>query len=190
MPDSGTVQRHPALRIAYVAQHAFHHLEQHLDSTPNQYLRWRFEFGQDKELLAKETRKMTEAEKGLVEDRRIECICGRQKVKRSFKYEIKLVGRRFDETIWVNRERLIELGFTALVQNYDDQENARGNGFERELTVASAQAHLEDFGLNAEFGTHNYIKGLSGGQKVKVVLAAAMWMKPHILVLDGSSQIT
>merc|ERR1711935_645834 len=26
--------------------------------------------------------------------------------------------------------------------------------------------------------------GLSGGQKVKVVLAAAMWMEPHVLILD------
>jgi len=24
------------LRVAYVAQHAFHHIEQHLDKTPNQ----------------------------------------------------------------------------------------------------------------------------------------------------------
>ncbi|GMF88931.1 unnamed protein product [Phytophthora fragariaefolia] len=28
------------------------------------------------------------------------------------------------------------------------------------------------------------MRGLSGGQKVKVVLAAAMWLNPHILVLD------
>ncbi len=39
-------------------------------------------------------------------------------------------------------------------------------------------------GLEAEFATHNRIKGLSGGQKVKVVLAACMWEDPHILVLD------
>lgn len=30
-PTSGTVWKHPNLRIAYVAQHAFHHLEKHLD---------------------------------------------------------------------------------------------------------------------------------------------------------------
>ena len=28
------------------------------------------------------------------------------------------------------------------------------------------------------------IRGLSGGQKVKLVLGAAMWQQPHILVLD------
>lgn len=33
-------------------------------------------------------------------------------------------------------------------------------------------------------GTHSLMKGLSGGQKVKVVLGAAMWNNPHILVMD------
>ena len=35
-PVEGIVWRHPNLRVAYVAQHAFHHIEQHLDKTPNQ----------------------------------------------------------------------------------------------------------------------------------------------------------
>ncbi len=35
-----------------------------------------------------------------------------------------------------------------------------------------------------EFGTYGKIRGLSGGQKVKLVLAAAMWNCPHLLVLD------
>ena len=28
LPDEGTVWKHPNMRVAYVAQHAFHHLEQ------------------------------------------------------------------------------------------------------------------------------------------------------------------
>ena len=32
--------------------------------------------------------------------------------------------------------------------------------------------------------SHYRIGALSGGQKVKVVLAAAMWDQPHILILD------
>jgi elongation factor 3 len=28
------------------------------------------------------------------------------------------------------------------------------------------------------------MRGLSGGQKVKVVIAAAMWQNPHMLILD------
>jgi energy-coupling factor transporter ATP-binding protein EcfA2 len=35
-----------------------------------------------------------------------------------------------------------------------------------------------------EFGTHTRMGALSGGQKVKVVIAAAMWNMPHIVILD------
>jgi elongation factor 3 len=53
------------------------------------------------------------------------------------------------------------------------------------VTTSEIQAHLDDFGLAQEFGTYGKIRGLSGGQKVKLVLAAAMWNCPHLLVLDG-----
>ena len=33
------MDRHPNLRVAYVAQHAFHHLEEHLDISPNRQVR-------------------------------------------------------------------------------------------------------------------------------------------------------
>merc|ERR1719384_1363528 len=54
----------------------------------------------------------------------------------------------------------------------------------RPLTKANVEQHLADVGLDAEFATHSRIRGLSGGQKVKVVLAASMWNQPHILILD------
>jgi elongation factor 3 len=44
--------------------------------------------------------------------------------------------------------------------------------------------NVEDIGLEREFGTHMRIDALSGGQKVKVVLAAALWNCPHMLILD------
>jgi len=52
------------------------------------------------------------------------------------------------------------------------------------VTTSEIQRHLDDFGLAQEFGTYGKIRGLSGGQKVKLVLAAAMWNCPHLLVLD------
>jgi len=58
-PTSGTVWKHPSLRFAYVAQHAFHHIEEHLDITANQYIQWRFQSGEYRELLAQETRKLS-----------------------------------------------------------------------------------------------------------------------------------
>merc|ERR1712146_813477 len=44
--------------------------------------------------------------------------------------------------------------------------------------------HLANFGVDPESASHTQINQLSGGVKVKVVLAAAMWQNPHILILD------
>jgi elongation factor 3 len=84
----------------------------------------------------------------------------------------------------VSRETLLELGFNKLVQEFDDHEASReGLGF-RELAPKVIAKHFEDLGLDPEIANHNEISGLSGGQKVKVVLAGAMWNNPHLLVLD------
>jgi len=56
--------------------------------------------------------------------------------------------------------------------------------FARPLTQENVEKHINDVGLEPEYGTHFRINALSGGQKVKVVLAAAMWDQPHILILD------
>merc|ERR1719223_1965366 len=62
-PQTGTVWKHPNARIAYVAQHAFHHIEEHLTKTPNEYIRWRYaNQGEDKESLVKVSMQFTEAE--------------------------------------------------------------------------------------------------------------------------------
>ena len=58
----GNVWRHPNCRIAYVAQHAFHHIEKHLDKTPNQYIQWRYVSGEDREEQEKSHIAMTEEE--------------------------------------------------------------------------------------------------------------------------------
>jgi len=62
-PQVGDVWKHPNARIAYVAQHAFHHIENHLNKTPNEYIRWRFaNGGEDKESLVKVTLQFSEEE--------------------------------------------------------------------------------------------------------------------------------
>jgi len=84
----------------------------------------------------------------------------------------------------ISRETLLELGFDKLVQEFDDHEASReGLGF-RELQPSVISKHFLDLGLDEEIANHNEISGLSGGQKVKVVLAGAMWNNPHLLVLD------
>merc|ERR1712178_475744 len=50
-PESGSIWRHQNMRLAYVAQHAFHHLEKHLDKTAVEYILWRFAGADDRESL-------------------------------------------------------------------------------------------------------------------------------------------
>ena len=66
-PTTGTVWKHPNMRFAYVAQHAFHHIEQHLDKTPNQYIQWRYATGEDRENLVKVNRIVTKDEQAAME---------------------------------------------------------------------------------------------------------------------------
>ncbi|KAI8853491.1 P-loop containing nucleoside triphosphate hydrolase protein [Chytridium lagenaria] len=179
-PQEGEVYKHPNLRIAYVAQHAFHHIEQHLDKTANEYIRWRYAYGEDRELLAKATRQMTEEdEKQMAKVLVIEGV----------KYVMEdIVGRRkaklLDDNIWLTREKLEAEGYQKVLQAYDDKEAARAGMYIRPLTSKNVEQQLEDCGLPAEFATHSRMRGLSGGQKVKVVLAAAMWYNPHMLIMD------
>lgn len=186
----GVVWKHPNLRVAYVAQHAFHHVEQHLDMTPNEYIRWRYAFGEDREEQDKVSRKLKEeeekklTEKVVVEGskRVLDCLLGRRKLKKGYEYEVQWQGGV--ETSWLTRDQLEDMGFAKLVNEIDAKEAARQGLYTRPLTIAAVQKHLEEFGLESEFGTHSRIRGLSGGQKVKLVLAAAMWNNPHMLVLD------
>lgn len=84
----------------------------------------------------------------------------------------------------MSRETLIEWGFDKLVQEFDDHEASReGLGY-RELQPSVISKHFDDLGLDPEIANHNEIGSLSGGQKVKVVIAGAMWNNPHLLVLD------
>lgn len=192
VPDSGKVEKHPNLRIGYVAQHSLHHVEQHLELTPNQYIQWRYQHGEDREVTEKETRRLGADEDIVVPcpdgtRRRIEFIAGRQKLKKSFQYEVKWRDMIPKFNTWIPRERLIELGFAGLVQRFDDWEAGREGLGSRELSPPEIRKHLEEVGLDGDIADNNEIRGLSGGQKVKVVIAGALWAKPHLLVLDEPS---
>merc|ERR1712190_255616 len=50
-PSEGSIWKAAGLRMAYVAQHAFHHLEKHMQETPTEYIMWRFAGNDDKESL-------------------------------------------------------------------------------------------------------------------------------------------
>jgi elongation factor 3 len=194
MPNEGKVEKHPNLRIGYIAQHALQHVEQHKEKTANQYLQWRYRFGDDREVLLKESRKVSAEEKEQMDKeidvgdgrgkRCIEAIVGRQKLKKSFQYEVKWKNWLPRYNTWVPKEVLLEHGFDKLLQKFDDHEASReGLGY-RELTPSVIRKHFEGVGLDGDIADHTPMGSLSGGQLVKVVIAGAMWNNPHLLVLD------
>jgi elongation factor 3 len=203
-PTIGTRWAHPSLRMAYVAQHAFHHIEQHLAKTPNEYIRWRYQNGDDKEAMNKVTLKLTEEEQALVETpfeylwkdeedkqrkemRKIEKLTmARRNVKGSkeYEYEVKWSNKNQDDNSYLSFSKLKKQGFEKWMMMVDQQIAARAGMYVRALTTANVEKHLEDVGLDREYGTHFRMNALSGGQKVKVVIGAAMWNQPHVVILD------
>lgn len=180
IPQEGKVEKHPNLRIGYIKQHALEHVEMHMEKTPNQYLQWRYANGDDREVLMKQTRVLTEADKAQMETpidlgdgkgpRRIEALIGRAKYKKTFQYEVKWLHMLPKFNTQVSRETLLEKGFAKLIQEFDDHESSReGLGY-RVLEPKVISKHFEDLGMDPEIANHNEISGLSGGQKVKVVL--------------------
>ena len=98
IPTTGTVEKHPNLRIGYIKQHALEHVEMHLEKTPNQYLQWRYANGDDREVHMKQTRILSAKDREQMDKfvqledgkppKQIEALLGRQKYKKTFQYEV------------------------------------------------------------------------------------------------------
>lgn len=200
VPQQGDVWKHPNARVAYVAQHAFHHIESHLNKTANEYIRWRYSNGEDKESLVKVSMQLTDEETRLqkepfevswVDDKGnpqkankvvLELTGARREAKgRDYEYECKF---RDGAEIYLSMKTLIRRGFEKACKQIDARIAQRSGLYMKALSSANVEQHLNDCGLAPEFATHYRMGALSGGQKVKVVMAAAMWFQPHILILD------
>jgi elongation factor 3 len=189
----GEVWKHPNLVVGYVAQHAFHHIEQHLDKTPLEYMLWRYQTGEDleemmkndRELSPQELKKMKEGANIVIEGQKrvIEEVNNRKKLKQSYEYEVSFKGLSSTENVWLPRDELVKRGFEKRIIEIDTRE-AQRLGLLRPLVRKEIEKHFADFGLEPEFVSHNTMRGLSGGQKVKIVLGAATWRRPHVLALD------
>lgn len=197
-PQFGTVWTYPGLKVGYIAQHAFAHIENHLDKTPNEYIRWRYEGGEDKEDLKKITMTMSdddiaklkreiqiEQENGTKIKKMIKRLTyGRRVGKREKEYECELENTSMDQNIWLTESDLNERGYSKLLKIIDSKCDAAESGYTKALTQQNVEEHLEAIGMTKENATHVKIKQLSNGEKVKVVIGAALWMCPHILILD------
>jgi elongation factor 3 len=204
----GEVSKHPDMRLAYIAQHAFHHLEKHLHKTPTQYIMWRFAGNEDKEGLDMINKEAVDEDKKIVkyyiftgdtmelkvcdtptEEKKAvepEAIFSRRENKKLKlkEYEVKWKGKAEDMKMWVKRDILIKMGAIKLVQRHDEKEAVMAGLASKNLTTKDIEKHFADFGIEPEQANHTLIKSLSGGQKVKVVLAASLWQNPHLVILD------
>jgi len=189
-PDQGTIERHPNLRVAYVAQHAFAHIEDHLEKTPVEYIMWRYRGGVDKEMAKKDANTMSEEEMAALRAKAkaeklpiVEELNARRTGKREHEYEVIWEGQGRENT-WHSRTELIEMGYQKMVNQKDEQIAMESMLGQRKLTTGEIQKHFDGFGLEPQFAQHTRMGALSGGQKVKVVLGAGLWNLPHIVILD------
>jgi elongation factor 3 len=203
LPTTGDVYVHENCRIAYVKQHAFAHIDNHLDKTPSEYIQWRFQTGEDRETMDRANRQITDSDEEAMNKiykiegtaRRVAGVHARRKFKNTYEYECSFllgenIGMKNERWIpmssidnaWIPRNELIE-SHSKLVAEVDMKE-ALASGQFRPLTRKEIESHCALLGLDAELVSHSRIRGLSGGQKVKLVLAACTWQRPHIIVLD------
>merc|ERR1712024_201340 len=127
-----------------------------------------------------ETGKVTKVKKVVSE-----LVGGRKQNKnKDYEYEVKYAGSNVDSGEYLPAKTLKKLGWEKAMKAVDLKIAQRAGLYVRPLSTKNVEEHLEDIGLNREFGTHYRMSALSGGQKVKVVIAAAMWNQPHILILD------
>merc|ERR1712159_85986 len=115
-----------------------------------------------------------------------EAILNRQKHTKTKKYiyEVKFQHKPVESNSWVERDILMAMGYSKLVNKKDEQEAAAAGLLSKPLTQPGVEKALKDFGLDAESASHSPLSSLSHGQKVKVVICASCWQNPHIIILD------
>ncbi|KAF4982058.1 hypothetical protein FZEAL_2245 [Fusarium zealandicum] len=203
IPTEGEIYQHENIRIAYIKQHAFAHIDNHLDKTPSEYIQWRFQTGEDRETMDRANKIITEADEKAMDkvfrvegsQRRVIGINSRRKFKNSYEYECSFalgenVGMKNERWVpmmsadnaWLPRNEL--LGSHQKMVADVDMKEALASGQFRPLVRKEIETHCANFGLDAELVSHSRMRGLSGGQRVKTVLAACSWQRPHLIVLD------
>ena len=203
IPTTGDVYTHENIRIAYIKQHAFAHIDHHLDKTPSEYIQWRFQTGEDRETMDRANKIVTDEDEKAMDkiykidgtQRRVIGIHSRRKFKNSYEYECSFVlgdnvGQKNEkwtpmmtaDNAWIPRTEIL-VSHGKMVADVDQKE-ALASGQFRPLVRKEIEQHCSNFGLDAELVSHSRMRGLSGGQRVKVVLAACSWQRPHLIVLD------
>ncbi|KAH2042027.1 hypothetical protein KXV43_006450 [Aspergillus fumigatus] len=142
IPTSGEVYQHENIRIAYIKQHAFAHIDNHLDKTPSEYIQWRFQTGEDRETMDRANKIVTEDDEKAMDKiykidgtlRRVIGIHARRKFKNSYEYECSFalgenVGMKSEkwtpmmsnDNAWIPRSEIIQ-SHAKMVAEVDQKE--------------------------------------------------------------------
>merc|ERR1712194_601360 len=105
----------------------------------------------------------------------------------TFEYEVKWVFKPMESNVWVEKEILIKMGYIKIVQREDERQAAMAGLMTKQLTQQSIEKHLGDFGVDPESAPHTQISQLSGGMKVKVVLAINDY-KGGVLIISHNKE--
>lgn len=206
-PES-EVTKHENAIISYMSQQAFELLGEHGDKTPFEYLEWRFSSGEDREAAiragAKESQNYVENHNKIFNwekdhtKRKVIAITGRTKNKRTFLYECETtignnVGTKEEKWLPTSTTDNIQLTREQLMDSHKEMKEAfdlkliRDGPSFRPITRKAIIDHCKDIGMDQELTLYARIAGMSGGQKVRMLLAAATWLRPHLIVLDEPS---
>lgn len=202
VPQEGDVWSHENARVAYIAQHAFHHIESHLNKTPKEYVQWRYSGQVDKEGIVKLSMVPTEEEKELQKEpfefiwkeedtgitrkaqKLIIEVTGKRQTNRSKEYEYEVKFKDGSEN-WVEKKIMIKRGFEKKTKEIDLKIAQLAGLNIKPLTLSNIEKHFKDScGMEPESVSHTRISQLSDGEKNLVVFGAACWNNPHIIIAD------
>lgn len=190
----GEVVRHRNLRVAYVAQHHMFHLGEHEKLTPVEYMQVRFQKGYDDELQKRLMSVGSEEEEQRLEQlakkygkygKRVAAVNNRMKRGKDYVYEVAWEGLQEKANTYETIPKLRQLGVERLAAALDARIAAMEDGTnDRSLQRGSIVKHFANFGLDEDLIARRMVSNLSGGQKSKLMIGAAFWTKPHIVLFD------
>jgi len=191
--DVSCVWRHRNLRLSYIAQHHFFHLAEFHNSTPLHYMQVRFRHGWDEEVQRRLTLPQSPEEEQYRKEmalkhgkrgREVQTLLSRQKKGKTILYEVQWKGLDdAKQNTYESVQKLRLLGVEKMASALDDRLACAETAL-RPLTTREIVKHLEPFGISENMTCHRMIGSFSAGQKSKLMLAAAMWVKPHVIVFD------
>eukprot|EP00931_Biecheleriopsis_adriatica_P072817 TRINITY_DN47214_c0_g1_i1.p1 TRINITY_DN47214_c0_g1~~TRINITY_DN47214_c0_g1_i1.p1 ORF type:complete len:1270 (+),score=311.68 TRINITY_DN47214_c0_g1_i1:36-3845(+) len=191
--EVSAVWRHRNLRLAYMAQHHFFHLSEFMKSTPLHYFQIRFRNGYDEESQKRLMLPQSEEEAQYRKDmaakhgkrgKEVDSVISRQKRGKQILYEVKWKG--LDDAKQNTYEPLTKLrllGVEKMCAALDDRMACAETAL-RPLSTREIVKHCEPFGISEQMTCHRMISGFSAGQKMKLMMAATMWVKPHVIAFD------